>query len=55
LVRLLGAFLPSEDTARHDPVEPDLVQGPKEDVTVDLALADVQMLMHPCRGAGLTM
>jgi hypothetical protein len=36
---VLGALLPGEDAGGHDAVEADLVQGPEEDVPVDLALA----------------
>src|SRR5689334_25179618 len=48
---LAGAFFPGEDAHGGDAVELHLGQGAEEDVPVDLALADVQVLVDPGGGA----
>src|SRR5262244_846132 len=49
---LAGPFLPGEDAHGGDAVELHLGEGAEEDVPVDLALADVQVLVDPGGRAG---
>ena len=44
---LLGALLPGEDAGGHDAVEADFGERAEEVVPRDLALADVEVLVHP--------
>jgi hypothetical protein len=49
---LLGPLLPREDAGRQRAVEAVRVQFAEEFAEVDLALADVEVLVDPGRGAG---
>jgi hypothetical protein len=50
--RLMGAFFPGEDAGGGDAVEVQLAQGAEERGPVDLALADVEVLVDAGGGAG---
>src|SRR5690349_10607741 len=49
---VLGPLLPGEDADRGNAVEADLGQGLEEQVPVDLALADVEVLVDAGLRAG---
>src|SRR4051812_27537279 len=48
---LVRTVLPREHARGHDPVELELLERAEEEVPVDLALADVEVLVHAARRA----
>ena len=48
---IVRALLPGEDAGGEDAVEADLAQAAEERLEVDLALADVEMLMDADRSS----